>query len=85
MKGFIEQAQSRQQAVISKQLSLKKVPQFDIRDMVLIYRSQLDNGWSRKMELQWTEQHIIHDIKANGTYQLKNIEGCHLVNLVHRN
>jgi hypothetical protein len=47
--------------------------QFQIRDLVLMYKSQLRG--KQKLQERWKGPYYVHELLGNGAYKLRTIEG----------
>jgi hypothetical protein len=54
---------------------LKQEINFEIGDQVLYYDAAKEKQWTGKLDLKWKGPFYIHQIKQNGAYQLRTIEG----------
>ncbi|KAG1465264.1 hypothetical protein G6F56_004923 [Rhizopus delemar] len=65
---------AQKKAIESKILDQRKElkPQFNLGDMVLLYKDFLTTSWSGKLQDKWEGPFIIHHILGKGTYHIKN-------------
>src|SRR3954462_1709639 len=54
---------------------LKQEINFEIGDQVLYYDTAKEKQWTGKLDPRWKGPFYIHQIKQNGAYQLRTIEG----------
>jgi hypothetical protein len=54
---------------------IKKEINFEIGDKVLYYNAAKEKQWTGKLDSKWKGPFYIHQIKQNGAYQLRTIEG----------
>lgn len=83
----IQQSQVTQKKAIDRKiLSKGKLlkPQFEIGDLVEVYKSYLQNSWSGKLEDQYEGIYTISQAAHKGTYKIKDLE-TGIEKLVHGN
>lgn len=83
----IKQSQEVQKKAIDRKILAKGKllkPQFELGDLVEVYKSYLQNSWSGKLEDQYEGVYSISQESHKGTYKIKNIE-TGLEKLVHGN
>ena len=54
---------------------IKKEINFEIGDKVLYYDAAKEKQWTGKLDSKWKGPFYIHQVKQNGAYQLRTIEG----------
>jgi len=70
--GNIKNAQARQKRVHDRKV---RIMTYKIDDMVLEYRSDLQNVHGDKFRNKWTGPHFIHRVLGNGSYILRTTSG----------
>jgi transposase InsO family protein len=82
---FISIAQARQKARHDREN--QNLPPLNIGDLVLLYRSTVEENWSGKLEPKWEGPYYIQDIKkgSSTTYSLRKTNGTILSDTFHRN
>jgi transposase InsO family protein len=78
VQDTIYQVQQKQKKYYDKNLT---VVQFQIRDLVLMYKSQLRG--KQKLQERWKGPYYVHELLGNGAYKLRTIEGQILKNPVN--
>jgi hypothetical protein len=72
-KGEIEKSQEKQKDYHDRIMKLKE--SFEIGDQVLYYKMAKEKQWSGKLEDNWKGPYYIHEVKLNGAYKLKELDG----------
>lgn len=83
----IQKSQEIQKKAIDKKILAKGKllkPQFEVGDLVEVYKSFLQNSWSGKLEDQYEGPFVISQAAHKGTYKIKDLE-TGVEKLVHGN